>query len=137
MFTQTRGEKNCNPGNIERRDITWQGMASAQTDPRFIVFTKPEYGIRALAKTLLTYYRLHGLDTVHGIITRWAPSEENDTQAYINHVASLLNVTPDDRINLEDSSTLVTLTKAIIAHENGRVAYPDAVIEDGVDQALA
>lgn len=137
MNQQTRGERNNNPGNIDRTPTHWQGQSANQTDTRFIQFDSPEMGIRALAKIILVYYRAHGLTTVNEIIGRWAPSEENDTSAYVNHVCEELGVSPDDQINAEDSSILMALTKAIIAHENGRVVYPDSVIEDGVDKALA
>ena len=137
MNKQTRGERNNNPGNIDRSNIKWQGMSTDQPDSRFITFGTPEDGIRALAKVLLTYYRKHGLDTVHGIVSRWAPSVENDTSSYVNYVADALGVTPDDQINVENPDMLVRLVKAIIHHENGRVIYSDATIEDGIDRALA
>ena len=50
-----RGIRNNNPGNIDRNATKWQGMADKQDDPRFIVFTSPQYGIRAMARVLLTY----------------------------------------------------------------------------------
>lgn len=135
----TRGERNCNPGNIDRHDNTqWQGQAPDQAaDGRFVVFADPHYGIRALAKVLLAYYRKHGLDTVRGIIDRWAPPSENNTGAYVNHVASILGVGIDAPIDVTDPATLETLTRAIIEHENGRCVYPDLVIAKAVEAALS
>ena len=134
----TRGERLNNPGNIDRNAIKWQGMCADQSsDPRFVVFNTPEDGIRALAKVLLSYYRKHGLNTVRGIINRWAPSTENDTSAYIYHVAELLTVSPDAQINPERPEVLEVLVTAIIRHENGRNVYDDDVIVKAVDSALA
>ena len=133
---ETRGERNRNPGNLERGNILWQGMAHDQTDPRFVVFSDAHYGIRALARVLLSYYRKHDLDTCKQIIDRWAPPSENNTGAYVNHVAQCLGVGIDAPLNVEDPETLETLTRAIIAHENGRVAYNDATIIKAVDSAL-
>ena len=134
---ETRGERNHNPGNIDRHDSTlWQGMAHDQTDSRFVVFSDPHYGIRALAKVLLSYYRKHGLNTVHGIIDRWAPPSENNTGAYVNHVASILGVGIDAQIDVDDPATLETLVRAIIEHENGRCIYADSDLIKGVDAAL-
>lgn len=134
---ETRGERNFNPGNVERNNIMWQGMAQDQSgDSRFVVFNDAHYGIRALAKVLLSYYRKYGLNTVHKIIDRWAPPSENNTGAYINHVAQVLGVGIDAKINLEDDQTLEVLVRAIIEHENGRCVYEDSTIIKAVDSAL-
>lgn len=135
-MTPTRGERNNNPGNIERNTIRWQGMSDDQSgDKRFIVFDTPEMGIRALAKLLLNYQNIHDLNTITQIINRWAPSNENDTSAYVNAVANEVGVKPDDKINLNDPETLSKLVTAIIRHENGRVIYAEATIS-GVTGAL-
>lgn len=136
MNRETRGERNRNPGNIDRNSTVWKGMAREQEDSRFITFESPEYGIRAIAKIILTYHDKYGYDTVREIIDRWAPPEENDTSSYINHVASDLSVDPDDKINVQSPQTMEILVRAIIAHENGRVIYDDKTIQDGIDMAL-
>lgn len=134
----TRGERNNNPGNIDRHTGTlWRGMADMQTDSRFVIFQGVEWGIRALAKVLLAYKRMHKIDTVRKIINRWAPSSENDTDAYVNHVATVLEVGPDEPIDVEDLAILCKLTTAIIAHENGRVIYSPQVIAAAVMEALS
>lgn len=133
----TRGERNHNPGNIDRNATKWQGMAEDQSgDPRFVVFKDDVSGIRALAKVLLSYQRKHGLKTVRQIINRWAPPVENDTGAYVNHVAKLLNVGPDDAVDVSQPEILEPLVVAIIKHENGRCIYDDATIVAAIDQAL-
>ncbi len=137
-----RGVKNRNPGNIDRTGTKWQGMASDQSsDPRFIVFEAPEWGIRAIVRVLRTYYDKHGLRTVKGIINRWAPPVENDTEAYYVTVAKKLGVDPGEQIDIDDLDTLRTLVKAIIRHENGRGPEPDGgwysddVIDEGIRRA--
>lgn len=134
----TRGERNNNPGNIDRNQIKWQGMCADQSgDPRFVVFNTAEDGIRALAKVLLSYYLKHGLNTVRGIIDRWAPPVENDTGSYVNHVAKLLTVAPDTVIDPSRPEVLEVLVTAIIKHENGACNYDDSIIVKAVDAALA
>ena len=133
----TRGERKCNPGNLDRNTTQWQGMCADQSaDQRFVVFDTPEAGIRALAKVLLSYYHKHGLNTVQGIIDRWAPPGENDTGSYVNHVAGSLGVGKDAALNLDDQECLEALCKAIILHENGRVIYSDAIIAQAVESAI-
>ncbi|MGV7185697.1 structural protein P5 [Xanthomonas axonopodis] len=134
-----RGVRNNNPGNIDRTGVAWQGedrtAAARAREARFAVFDTPEYGFRALVKTLLTYQRKHDLRTVRGIINRWAPPVENDTGAYVREVAKALGVELDQRINVEAPATAFQLAKAIARHENGGNFWGDAVIWDGVELA--
>lgn len=129
----TRGLRNNNPGNIRHGSAQWQGMRAIQTDPAFVQFEESKWGIRALAKLLLNYYNSHGLKTVREIINRWAPPNENDTGAYVNHVANLLGVAPDAVIDVYARAG--DLTKAIIRHENGLQPYSVAEINAGLSLA--
>ena len=131
-----RGFRNNNPGNIDRGTIKWQGMAADQSsDPRFVVFTDPKWGIRAIARLMLTYSNQYGLHTVRGLIGRWAPPGENNTDAYVTAVASGVGVGPDDEIDVDTAEIMTPLVKAIILHENGSNPYPDSVIADGINLA--
>lgn len=133
-----RGIRNNNPGNIDRTAEKWQGMADDQSsDSRFIVFVSPEWGIRAMAKILRNYGKKYGINSVGGIINRWAPPVENDTGSYVRQVAEALGVDKHERINLEDPAILVSLIKSIIKHENGIQPYDDSQIAEGVRRALA
>ena len=132
----TRGLRNFNPGNIDRDGTPWQGMAEDQSsDPRFIVFKSAPFGIRALARVLITYQDKHGLSTVRKIINRWAPPVENNTEAYVQSVAAALGVAANDIINVHDFDVMKPLVKAIIKHENGVQPYPDSVINYGLSLA--
>ena len=137
-----RGIRNNNPGNVERTQ-PWQGMASPeemhpsqQKETRFAVFKTPEFGIRAMGKVLQTYSNKHGLNTVEGIINRWAPPSENNTSAYSNAVAKALGVEPNATIDVSNPKVLSTLLRAIIRHENGEQPYSTEQITAGVNLAL-
>ncbi len=134
VYSKSRGLRNNNPGNI-RRGIDWQGMAERQPDPEFVTFQSPVYGIRAMNKILKTYATKYGLNTVRGIINRWAPPSENDTDAYVAAVAEALGVDPDARIDV--AARARELTQAIIQHENGIQPYPLAFVEQGVSMGWA
>lgn len=132
----TRGVRNCNPGNIDRNATRWQGMADDQSsDPRFIVFKAPEWGIRAMARTLMTYQDRHACNTVRKIIDRWAPPVENNTEAYIKAVAKAVGVKPGEPIDVDRIDVMLPLVKAIIAHENAGYSYPESVVLDGLHKA--
>ncbi len=128
-----RGIRNNNPGNLRITGDNWQGLAAQQTDPAFFQFVAPVYGIRALAKTLKTYYYSHGLTTIAEIISRYAPSTENNTGAYISAVAGALGVDPVRPLDCE--THWPGLVAAIIYHENGQQPYSPATIEQGVQLA--
>ncbi|WP_296276551.1 structural protein P5 [Pseudomonas sp. UBA7530] len=144
-----RGVRNNNPGNIDFNPRNnWQGQLGLELGvprPRFARFDSPENGIRALAKLLLNYRGKdgmpgvggHGIDTVRETISRWAPGNENDTAAYIAAVAKALGVKSDAVIDVRQRPVLRALLVEIITHENGRQPYADAVIDEGVQRALA
>lgn len=129
-MTQTRGERNNNPGNL-RKGSNWLGLASKQPDSDFCTFTDPKYGIRALAKVLLVY-GAQGVDTIRTIVSRWAPSNENNTDAYVAAVAADMKCDPDTHLDVRDYTQMYPLVSAIIHHENGRVIYPRSVIDAGL-----
>jgi hypothetical protein len=131
-----RGIRNRNPGNIEITTprTPWQGRVPDHdlSDPRFEQFTAPQWGIRALARVLITYQDKHGLRTVQDIITRWAPATENNTAAYVNAVARAMGVSPLRQIDVTRHATLHALVAAIIRHENGQQPYSAATIDHGL-----
>lgn len=131
----SRGIRNHNPGNI-RHGSKWEGLAASQPDPDFCTFVSPVYGVRALAKVLLNYKRKHGLSTIRQVINRWAPSTENNTNAYILSVSRKLGKVPDEVIDLESENILEPLVLAIIHHENGQQPYTIDQIRAGIEAAL-
>lgn len=146
-----RGIRNNNPGNIEWGS-PWQGLRpqNERTDNRFAQFTDPVFGIRALACVLITYQdkrrAANGskIDSIKEIIERWAPSFENNTEAYANSVAALLEgIGPDDEVvDVHNFDHLRPIVEGIIRHENGRGPmktenswYTAAQIEEGLRRA--
>ncbi|MBD2786307.1 structural protein [Xenorhabdus sp. DI] len=122
----TRGIRNNNPGNIRHGD-KWQGLCSRQTDKSFCQFQAPEYGIRAMVKILYTYQHKYGDKTIHQFISRWAPPNENDTEAYINYVSRTVGVSSEAVIDVFHQEIMTELVKAMIRMENGKQPYSDDV----------
>ncbi|WP_323162848.1 structural protein P5 [Stenotrophomonas maltophilia] len=133
---QPRGVRNNNPGNIDRTDVVWQGedrsFAARDAEPRFCVFKSADFGFRALARVLRTYRERYGLTTVRGIIGRWAPPNENNTDAYVQQVAKAIGVKPDDAIDVRRMTHCLPLAKAIAKHENGGDYWTEATIRAGL-----
>tara|TARA_R100000315_G_scaffold37273_1_gene15659 strand:- start:16346 stop:16741 length:396 start_codon:yes stop_codon:yes gene_type:complete len=128
----SRGIRNNNPGNI-RHGIDWDGLDEDQSkDEEFSQFSTPEYGIRAMFKILKTYDNKYNLNTIEGIINRWAPPIENDTESYIDFVSSKVG---KDRSEVLDQEDYILLVEAIIHMENGEQPYPLVLITAGRDLA--
>jgi hypothetical protein len=146
MKTQTpRGIRNRNPGNIDYHATTkWQGLVpdDQRTDTRFCEFKDAVWGIRALAVLLINYQDKYGINTVGGVIHRWAPSNENDTGSYVVAACDGCGVRPNDPLNLHTYEHLRPLVEAIIRHENGRGPkstpnswYDVSVIDEALNRA--
>ena len=65
------------------------------------------------------YQRNYGLDTIRKMIGRWAPSEENHTDAYVRTVAERSGVPADSRITTTTRDVLVPIVAAMSFVENG------------------
>lgn len=122
----TRGYRNNNPGNL-RHGSKWQGLAPTQTDASFCQFVSMTMGMRALCKLLSNYIK-NGHNTIQKIVSRYAPSSENNTAAYIATVSQMVSI-PADRIlgSVTDEAgikSIAMVAAAIVAVENGdRVHY--------------
>uniref|UniRef100_A0AAU8GFY5 Internal virion protein with endolysin domain n=1 Tax=Salmonella phage vB_STmST19_KE05 TaxID=3161163 RepID=A0AAU8GFY5_9CAUD len=128
----TRGIRNNNPGNIRVSKDQWEGMTG--DDGAFVTFDSPESGVRALGKNLLSYGR-QGYDSIEKIINRWAPPNENDTQAYIDSVVAATGIPATQSLDLSDPDTLSSLAQAISFHETGSRYNPE-VYQQGIARAL-
>lgn len=118
-----------NPGNLRRwgNHIRMNGFA---------VFKTPGQGITAMAENLRGYQNRYGLNTLRGIISRYAPASENDTSAYIADVSKHTGFGADQRLNLNDARMLAPLVSAMILHENGKNPYTNPQIDSSVQAAL-
>lgn len=133
---QTRGMRNNNPMNIKDSAIVWNGESSQNKDPVFEEFKTPSAGIRAGGKLLYNYFKIYGIDTVSGLINRYAPPEDNNpTNNYVNHVAKRLGVAPDQAINVP--SLLPELCAAIISFELGENPFSDSYIKKSLKEFTA
>jgi len=127
MKKTPRGIRNHNPGNIRWGD-PWQGLVpkAKRTDTAFCQFVNAAYGIRALARTLITYQDKYGIRTIRDIVTRWAPPSENNTNAYIDAVAQRVRIPlqhddkPDMPLDMHHYEDLRAVVEAIIRIENGK-----------------
>ena len=119
-----RGIRNNNPLNIEDGQFARGQPGYAGSDGRFAKFETPEHGVSAADKLLNSYQANQGLNTINGIVGRWAPSTDgNNTKAYAVHVAAQMGIGPNDPIPPAMRPQLIA---AMAAHENGITLPPAA-----------
>ena len=114
----TRGMRNCNPGNIRISADGFRGEVVPSQDKSFKQFKNMDYGYRAIIVILQAYQRRYGLKTIRGMIGRWAPPNENDTNAYIKRVVTSTGYAADDIIDMQQKDVAVKMARAISESEN-------------------
>jgi len=118
--TPPRGMRNNNPLNIEHSPANqWRGLADPPSDGRFCRFVAMEWGVRAAAVLLRNYRRQYRLDTVRGIVGRWAPKVENNVAAYVASVTKHTGFGADQKLELADADVMVRLIRAMARQECG------------------
>lgn len=115
-----RGIRNNNPLNI-RKGNNWQGERHPQTDTAFEEFTSIEMGLRAGFIILRSYLNKRPpINTISRIISRWAPTSENNTAAYIREVSRRSGINPDIAVNFTDKNLLCRIVQAMCWVECGQ-----------------
>ena len=105
----TAGPSVNNPGNV--RPV---GATTGFQNPATF-----EEGWKVMDNNLKAY-GAKGINTLEGIINRWAPpSDNNNTAAYIKDVSTRLGLDPKQPLNLEDPRVRQALGTAIMLHEKG------------------
>lgn len=108
--------RNHNWGNVEKSNrYKWKGEISG-LDSRFCTFKDPIYGLRAIIKITNTYYYKYKIKSIVKWVGRWAPSFENDTNAYAEF---LIKATGSLEINVEDKEMMREFVKAVCIKECG------------------
>lgn len=132
--------RNNNPGDLRCLPTgKWDGQTGAddRAGGPFAIFVSRRMGWRALAVCLLTYFERHGLNTIDGIIDRYAPPVENNTEGYKQLVCSQLGVTQAAVIDPREPDVMLALVSAIAVAEGGsRVLWPADEKLAGVQLAL-
>lgn len=85
---------NKNPLNVKGKD--WQGQVGSDKFGH-AQFKSWEYGIRAAALTLRSYAMRHKIDTLKGIVHRFA---EGNREQYIRFLGRRLGLKADEKFNL-------------------------------------
>lgn len=119
MHMIPRGIRNNNPLNIRVGNV-WLGEVKNPTDPHFEQFNSMEYGLRAGFVLLRRYIRHYKRQTIEDIISSWAPSNENNTKAYIDTVVKVSGIPSNRILHYSDKESMCKLVDAMCFVENGK-----------------
>ena len=116
----SRAQRNNNPGNLKWDGKSqWQGMVGVDPDG-FVRFDGPDNGRRAAGINLANQAAMHGLNTLQGIITKYAPQDDNnDTAGYIAAVSQQTGLDPNAPLNLKDPAVRDKVLNAMFTVEDG------------------
>lgn len=115
-----RGIRNNNPLNI-RKGNNWQGERHPQTDAAFEEFVSLEMGLRAGFIILRNYLQKKPpLNTIGKIISRWAPTNENNTTAYIKEVSRRSGIEADAAVKFTEKNKMCRIVQAMCWVECGQ-----------------
>ena len=115
----SRGLLNKNPGNIRLSKTVWIGEVRPGRDKSFCEFETMAYGYRALLKLLQNYKIRYNCDTIHKMISRWAPPNENNTESYIGNVSRKVGLSADAVVDVTNKDVMLKIAAAISESENG------------------
>jgi hypothetical protein len=110
--------------NREVRDNNFAGMRipGVNAGPEangFQKFDTPQQGISAIGHQLDLYQDRDKLNTLSGIISKWAPPNENDTSLLIKRAAEWTGLDPSKPLDIHDPATRAKVITAMIRNEQG------------------
>lgn len=103
----------------------------------FQQFDTPEAGIKAIDDQLRIYGSKHKIKTLRGVISRWAPPSENDTEAYIKNVSQKTGLKPDEEIDLSNPTIRHIISGPIVLQEQGLKRLKGSAAAPTTEPALA
>lgn len=117
---------NHNPTNLINDGSSWIGKIDTPEriikegrSTRFCAFENDYFGLRAALINLKNGYFSKGLTTISKIISKWAPSSENNTDKYIENVAKMTGIDKDVKLNVDDKGQIFELLRAIAYIDGG------------------
>lgn len=107
------GNDRNNPLNLR-----YAGQDGATNANGFAAFPTQQAGLAA-ADNQMGLYAQRGVNTLRGLISTWAPPNENDTEGYIKRVSATTGIDPDKQIDLTNPAVTGPIKAAMSAVENG------------------
>ena len=105
------------------RRCATKAKCAPRDDSAFKTVRVALHGATARYSYCLHTYRIrYGLDTIRGMISRWAPPSENHTETYIRAVADAVGIPDGQPLDTRDRTTMLRMAAAVSRVENGAAA---------------
>jgi hypothetical protein len=114
----SRSWRNFNPGNISKGTFA-ESCGSIGGDTRFAIFPDEDTGLESIISLFRS--RAYSSLSLKDAIFRYAPPDENDSQAYLDAVSSKIGCPPTKIINTFSKSQYSALAESIEIHEGWKV----------------
>lgn len=108
--------RNHNPGNLRIPGST----------TGFQTFANDDEGIRGLSRQLQLYEQRDHLTTLRGILNKYSPGNENNTEALIANASKRTGFGADQQLDPKSMDQLVKLVVAITKQENGSSSFTES-----------
>lgn len=117
------GSRSSKKGGSGVTDNNVGNMRPPGKSEGFQQFGSVEEGLAAIDKQLKIYSERDGLNTVRGIVSKWAPSNENNTEALIKAMSARTGFKSDDKLDMSNPATRMIISSAIAIQEKGPGAF--------------
>ena len=107
------------PKQSKTTDANLGNIRPVGSNNEFLQTPTREQGIKDIDANLLAYGQKHGINTLRGVISRWAPESENNTKSYVDTVSKRLSLDPDQKIDLTDPAIRHLIGAGIMLQEKG------------------
>jgi hypothetical protein len=126
----TRKEKPEGGGASTGKNNNVGNMRPGGSSTGFQQFGSIEESIGAIDKQLKIYGDRDKVNTLRGVISKWSPPSENETDSLVANAAKITGIKPDDKIDLSNPAVRTMITAAIIRQE-GNPAFLEGIGKGG------
>ena len=125
-----RGYRNNNPLNIRyNASNNWAGRVTIdKSDSQFEEFISLYDGYRAAFVLLNNYINKYGFRTIREIISKWAPTSENNTESYIVYVCNYSGIKEDATLYFSNPVMMIPIVIAMTMVECGEVRSVEPIL---------
>jgi len=109
------------PSTVTDANVGNLRVPGSATD--FQKFATRAEGVQAMSKQLEIYGSRDKIDSIRSAISKWAPPNENDTEAYIKFVSARTGIGADEKIDLTDPAVRTIIMGPMMIMEKGKKSF--------------
>jgi len=117
----TPGGSLVTPSTVTDANVGNLRVPGSATD--FQKFATRAEGVQAMSKQLEIYGTRDKIDSIRSAISKWAPPNENDTEAYIKFVSARTGIGADEKIDLTDPAVRTIIMGPMMIMEKGKKSF--------------